>query len=198
MIAKLFGSTARVKLLKLFLLNPENSYYVREIARLLDLQLNAVRRELENLEVLGLVVGDVPEEGEGQVSKTEKKYYRANVNFVLFKEIKELILKAQILCEPEFTEKLRKIGEVKLLLLSGLFLNDPEAPVDLLIVGEFKPNKLAALLRELEQELVSEVRYTVMSEADFKYRRQVTDVFLFSVIEGNKIIVIDEMNYLNP
>ena len=203
MLAKLFGSTARVKILKLFLLNPDSSYYIRQISRHLNLQLSAVRRELENLETLELLEsrqGSEMEEGmmdDEKGNKNDRKYYQANRQFVLFNEIRELIIKAQILCEKDFTDKLKKLGTIKLLILSGLFINEKQAPVDMLIVGNFDKNKVAKLVKTLEDELVNEVNYTVLSEEDFHYRRQVTDVFLYSVLEGKKIVVIDEGKYLN-
>lgn len=202
MLAKLFGSTARVKILKLFLLNPDTSYYIRQIARHLNLQLSAVRRELENLETLELLEShtgseeDEVEEG-SRGNKNDRKYYKAKRDFILFNEIRELILKAQILCKKDFTDKLKKLGTIRLLILSGLFLNDSQAGVDMLIVGNFDKAKVAKLVRKLEEELVTEVNYAVLSEEEFKYRRQVTDVFLYSVLEGKKIVVIDERGYLN-
>lgn len=202
MLAKLFGSTARVKILKLFLLNPDNAYYIRQIARHLNLQLSAVRRELENLETLELLEsrhGSEGEEGmEEKGGKNDRKYYQANRQFVLYNEIRELILKAQILCEKDFTDKLRKLGSIKLLILSGLFINEKQSPVDMLIVGNFNKDKVAKLVKNLEDELVNEVNYAVLSEEDFHYRRQVTDVFLYSVLEGKKIVVIDESQFFSP
>lgn len=202
MLAKLFGSTARVKILKLFLLNPDTSYYMRQISRHLNLQLSAVRRELENLETLGLLEsrqGEEHEEGikDEKGNKNDRKYFQANRQFILFNEIRELIIKAQILCERDFTDKLKKLGSIKMLILSGLFINDKQAPVDMLIVGNFDTNKVAKLVKNLEEELVNEVNYAVLSEEDFQYRRQVTDVFLYSVLGGKKIVVIDESGYLN-
>ncbi len=197
MLAKLFGSLARVKILKLFLLNADASYYIRQISRHLNLQPNAVRRELENLETMELLTSHQGEEGEEgaddeKPGKNDRKYFQANRQFVLFNEIKDLIIKGQILCEKDFTDKLRKLGTIKLLILSGLFINDKQAPVDMLIVGNFNKEKVAKLVKELEEELVNEVNYSVLSEEEFYYRRQVTDVFLYSVLEGKKIVVIDE------
>jgi len=201
MLAKLFGSTARVKILKLFLLNPDTSYYMRQISRHLNLQLSAVRRELENLETLGLLEsrqGEEHEEGKKKKkgNKNDRKYFQVNREFILFNEIRELIIKAQVLCERDFTDKLKKLGSIKMLILSGLFINDKQAPVDMLIVGNFDTNKVAKLVKNLEEELVNEVNYAVLSEEDFEYRRQVTDVFLYSVLGGNKIVVIDESGFL--
>jgi predicted ArsR family transcriptional regulator len=58
MLSHLLGSKARVKILKLFLLNLEEKFYIRQIARDLDLQVNSVRRELDNLEKFGLLLAD--------------------------------------------------------------------------------------------------------------------------------------------
>lgn len=203
MLAKLLGSVARVKILKLFLLNPEASYYIRQISRHLNLQLNAVRRELENLETLELLTSHQGGEGDEDLEdgkpgvKSDRKYYSANKQFILYNEIRELIIKAQILCEKDFRTKLQKLGSIKLLILSGLFINDKQAPVDMLIVGNFNKDKVAKLVKELEEELVNEVNYAVLTEEEFYYRRQVTDVFLYSVLEGKKIVVLDEDGYLN-
>ena len=57
MLEALISSKTRVKLLTLFLLNPESEYYVREIVRMTEENYNAVRRELANLEAFGLITG---------------------------------------------------------------------------------------------------------------------------------------------
>ena len=54
-IEKLFGSKTRAKLLKLFFGSPEKSFYVREMTRVIDEQINSVRRELLNLENIGII-----------------------------------------------------------------------------------------------------------------------------------------------
>ena len=56
MIDALFGSKTRVKLLHLFLNNPGKSFYVREITRIIDEQINSVRRELSNMLEIGIII----------------------------------------------------------------------------------------------------------------------------------------------
>lgn len=185
MLGKLFGSKTRIKILKLFLLHPENKFYIRQIARDLKLQLNSVRRELENLEKFGLLTSDSV--------ANEKKYYWVNIDFVLFEEIKQLIVKAQILYEKDFINKLQKTGKPKLLILSGLFVNNSNSLIDLLIIGRFNKFKLLKLIKELEYELSKEINFTLMDTKEFKYRRDITDVFLYNILESKKIIVIDEL-----
>ncbi len=186
MLEKLFGSNARVKILKLFLLHPAEKFYIRQLARNLKLQLNSVRRELENLENFGILTSDMKSQAAAEGSKAapgrtspeamstargqalrrqaclsarqgsggqEKKYYRANPDFVLFDEIKALIVKAQILYEKDFVKKLQAMGKVKLLVLTGLFVNNPTTLIDILVVGKINKSKLVKLIGELEIEL---------------------------------------------
>jgi hypothetical protein len=199
MLGKLFGSNARVKLLKLFLLHPDNKYYIRQISRDIKLQLNSVRRELENLADFGLLKeAEIIQNKDGkpsendELSKHERKYYQANKDFVLFNEVKDLIVKAQVLYEKDFVEKIRRIGKIKLFLLTGIFVSESNSPIDMLIVGKLNRHKLTRLIKELEKELGRELNYTMMETREFNYRRAITDVFLYDILEGKKIIVIDE------
>ena len=215
MLGNLFGSNTRVKILKLFLLHPGERYYIRQISRDLKLQLNSVRRELENLEKFGLLFSEsstaedkeekekldsilaqkkpIKKEKKQKIeNKQDRKYYQVNKNFVLFEEIKSLIVKAQILYEREFIEKLQKIGSPKLLILSGFFVNLEDAPVDLFVVGRINRVRFQKLIKDLEKELGKEVNYTVMDSAEFSYRKNITDMFLYGILENKKIVVIDE------
>jgi len=197
MLEKLFGSKARVKILKLFLIHPAGKYYIRQLSRDLKLQLNSVRRELENLENFGILTSDAkadtPDDKTGSAAGQEKKYYRANPNFVLFDEIKALIVKAQILYEKDFVRKLQAIGKIKLLVLTGVFVNNQNSLIDILLAGKVNKVKLVKLIRELEVELGKEINFTVFTPQEFKYRRDITDIFLYSILEGKKLIVINEV-----
>ena len=53
---RLFGSHARAVLLEKLLEAPDESFYLRELSKELDLAFSAVHREMENLERLGLVL----------------------------------------------------------------------------------------------------------------------------------------------
>jgi hypothetical protein len=125
--------------------------------------------------------------------KQEKKYFKVDKNFVLFDEIKSLIIKAQILYEKDFTLKIIKAGHPKLLILTGIFVNNPNSIVDVFLVGKFDKPKFLKVIKELEEELGREVNYTIMDVKEFKYRRDITDVFLYSILEGKKFVIIDEM-----
>ncbi len=201
MLENLFGSKARVKILKLFLFNPEQRYYIRQVARDLDLQVNSVRRELDNLENLGLLNSElskelfVPKGEEPRKSKKqERKYYQVNKKFVLFEEIQTLLLKAQILYKENFEKKLKDLGKPKLIILTGLFVNKPDMEIDIFIVGQVQKKRLTDTISKFEKEIGREINYTLMSNSEFKYRKDITDIFLYSILEDNKkIIVLDDL-----
>ncbi len=195
MLSKLFGSNARVKILKLFLLNPGQKFFVREVARNLGLQLNSVHREIGNLVDIGLLGAKEAEAGElegEKIGKQDKKYYQVQENFVFYKELKALLVKSEVLYEKEFTDKLKKLGKIKLLILTGFFVNDDNANVDLFMVGDFNRERLGKIVKELENNLVREINYAVMTEEEFNYRREVADVFIYMILDGTKIVIVDE------
>lgn len=197
MLSSLFGSNARVKILKQFLFNPEEKFYIRQLARDLGLQVNSVRRELENLADFGLLRGETASEAAESGAKAknnqEKKYYRVNKSFPLFEDIKALVAKSQVLYKDDLVKNLQKLGNIKLLVLTGIFVNKFLSPIDILIVGRVNKEKLIKTIKDLEIALGREVNYTLMDATEFKYRREITDVFIYEVLEGEKIIVIDEI-----
>ncbi len=224
MLEKLLGSKSRVKILKIFLLNPGKKYYIRQLARDLKLQVNSIRRELDNLEQFGLLVSKTGIEDEGDelreeledleklkegklvekkakkmdsVNKQEKKYFQANESFVLFEEIKNLIIKAQLLYEKDFVEKITKLGNMKLVVLTGFFVNIKDSITDILIVGAANKAKLTKIIKSLEKDLGRDVNYTLLSSSEFKHRRDMTDIFLYNILEGEKIVVVDNIKLEN-
>lgn len=187
----LFGSKTRVKLLSLFLHNPEQTFFVRELVRRVGAQIHSVRRELMNLCSLGAVVcvgGGAPK---GAASALRKRYYQTNRDFVLYIELQALLRKAQVLLERNLIDRVGAIGETRLLVICGKFLGEV-APIDLLLVGRMPAASLQRLLKRFEQEVGFEVNYTLMTPEEFSYRRDITDRFLYSILEGKKMVMVNK------
>lgn len=196
MLEHLIGSKTRLKLLQLFFRFSERTFYVREMARIVEVQLNAIRREIANLEKLGIISKVDPATAKIEEIGTERsKYYRLNQNFLLFQELKMLLAKSQELEEQKLIEDIkRKGGKIKFLLITGMFTGDNEVTTDLLIVGEVKAVSVAKMIRDFEKLVGKPIRYTIMEEQEFVDRREIGDKFLYSVFEGKHIIVNDELN----
>jgi len=190
MIEQLLGSKTRVKLLQLFMSNPNRSFYVREITRKIDEQINSVRRELSNLLNIGIIISD---------TTNNRLYYEVNQQYqfyeplrAIFGEQGDTIRVTKSAQQDEF----KALGNIELLIYTGQFTRDERASVDLLIVGNTNTNAVQKFVSELEQQEGKELRYTVMTLDDFKYREQVRDRFLSSVLDAKKQIVIDRQGLI--
>ena len=186
MLEQLFGSKTRTQLLRTFLQNPETQFFVRELTRKLDVQINAVRHELQNLEALGLV-----EVVKGP-SRAQKKHFRLNQNSVLVAELRALFIKSRVLLEKDFVRRLQGVGRISYFALTGRFVDRADSPTDLFVVGRVDRRKLAELIRRFEIEFGHEINFTVLDEEEMRYRMDVMDRFLYSVLDQPKLVFVDE------
>lgn len=198
MLEYLFGSKTRLKLLRLFFNQPEQKFFVRELTRLVDTQINSVRRELAHLLEAKIIIPGEAEESsieKGGKAKAvnKRKYYCLNPQGIINPELQALLLKAQFWGERQLIETVKKIGHIDFLVLAGRFVNLPEAPTDLLIVGNLAKKDLGKLVRVFEDDFGGEVRYTVMTPKEFLYRRDVADKFLSAIFENKHIVAVDNL-----
>lgn len=179
---------------------------MRQLARNLKSQLNSVRREVNNLEKLGLIksveLGDLNLSKEAleelkKENRGSKKYFLTNIDHVLYHELKALMLKAELLLEANFVTRIEKIIKPKLFVLTGLFTGYEAFPTDMLIVGKANKTKLSKIIKEFEKELTRGINYTIMSPSEYKYRHDITDRFLYDILEGRKIVITDKLNLLS-
>lgn len=197
MLEHLFGSKTRLKLLRIFFAHPERSFYVRELTRLCESQINGVRREIANLKEIGIIMQLSSLENK-ENKRENTKSYRLKTGFLLYQELKELIDKAQMLEEREFVDNLlAKSGKIKFMLLSGYFTQDKNALTDLLVVGSLKQTIFNKIIQNFEKNIGKELRYTVLDEKDFLDRKEMGDKFLYHLFESKYIKVIDEYRFLS-
>ncbi|HET9850250.1 MAG TPA: transcriptional regulator [Candidatus Saccharimonadales bacterium] len=201
MFEQLFGSKTRVKLLELFYSNPNRSFYVREITRKVNEQINSVRRELANLLGIGIISSE---------SNNNRLYYEVNQNYEHYKALsmvfgpkpkkatkagadKQSSDKAEpdVSIEHPLARDIKGVGKVELALLTGQFTRDDRSGVDLLIVGDINQSKLVKFISQLEKEENKEVRYTALPVNNYKYRLQINDRFIGNVLAAKKQVIIN-------
>ncbi len=200
-LEQLFGSKTRAKLLGIFLQHPEQAFFVRELTRKIKAQLNSVRRELQNLVELGLVyeVKKTKQKKGGKVALSDKKkYYQVNTDYYLFEELRLLMKKAQILLKKNLVKIINEKGTIDFLVLTGKFVDRTDIPTDILIVGDIDQKVLQKSITAFEREMGEEINYTLMPRDEFVYRKDVTDRFLYSILEGDKVIMVDKFGFIKP
>lgn len=198
MLEHLFGSKTRLKLLQIFFREPERIFYVRELSRLAETQINAIRQGIASLEKLGIIAqveADITKLKE--IGTERSKYFKLQRDAVLFPELKALLIKSEALAEEKLIEDLKKrAGKVKFLLLTGLFTNETEASTDVLLVGDIKAISASRLIKDFEKYLGKSIRYTIMDEKEYAERKEIGDKFLYNVFESKNIIPVDELSDL--
>lgn len=188
-LEKLFGSKTRAKLLALFFENTEKSYYVREITRVIEEQINSVRRELTNLSGLGLV----------KIENYENKvYYSANMKHPFARPMTEIFARTSAAATSKsdgqtvevhrmtWEDYVRPVADI----LSALIVTNRqpgEEGLDMLIIGDDRTHKLTHWAEVVEKRQGKPLNYAIMSREDYIYRRSVRDKFLARNIFSLKI-----------
>lgn len=211
MVEQLFGSKTRVKLLKLFYSNPNRSFYVREITRKVEEQINSVRRELSNLLSLGIIASD---------KSNNRLYYEVNQKYEHYEPLSQMFgakpakkatkndaKKPQTDEKEERTttaakkpksvelaeaEQWNLVGNVYGIAYSGAYTRDEQALADIVVVGDVSISKVESVIVELEKEKNKELRYAVFTLDEWQYRRQVHDKFYTKFMDTKKQIVLDK------
>lgn len=207
MIEQLFGSKTRVKLLQLFYSNPNRAFYVREITRKIDEQINSVRRELSNLLSIGIITSD---------ANNNRLYYEVDQGYEYFKPLAMIFggmeitaaeakpakkdgkeapapatPKADVAAEHPMAKSFRGLGKVELALLSGQFTRDELSGIDILIVGDINQSKADKFIAELEKAENKELRYAILALDNYRYRVQIKDRFISNVLAAKKQVIIN-------
>lgn len=188
MIEQLFGSKTRVKLLQLFLANPGRSFYVREITRKIDEQINSVRRELSNLMGIGIIKSD---------SVNNKLYYEVNQGYKHFKALQS-IFSVEVpqqdvspASQKDLLKRLQSVGSFDIVVVTGKLVGRQGSDIDMLLVGSANKPKLEKLMNTVEIEEGAPIAYTVVPESEFKYRLDIKDRFVISVLTGKHTVLVD-------
>ena len=189
MLQDLFISKVRVDILKLLLLNPGKSFHVRGIVRAVEVEINAIRRELARLEGISLVV---------KRQSGNRIYYTANTSHLYYPELVSLLAK-----EGDFVQtllkKIKDMGKVRFISMAKEFLRGRDSTpldVDLFIVGDVKVDILKEIVNEYEKKVGKEINYSVMGYDEFMMRKRQQDNFVTRLlIQSRTMIFGDEKEF---
>lgn len=185
MFSDLITSKSRVKLLSVFLANPNDMFHVRELVRRTGDEINAVRRELAFLEKKGIL---------NKEPRANRVYHSFSKNYPFYFDLLRIGSKNMGL-GGEILKNRVKLGKIKYAMFSGKFLRrikDKPDEVDLLLVGTVVLPELALLVREEEKRLATEINYTVMSEEEFGFRKKKRDPFILSILSASRVMLLGD------
>jgi len=198
MIDALFGSKTRVKLLHLFLNSPGQSFYVREITRKIDEQINSVRRELSNMLAVGVITSD---------SADNKLYYQVNQRYdyyvplrAIFGDNPEEVAVVRTRNDDvvdEYSAAIHAIPALRLAVMSGVLVRGSTSKVDVMLVGNLAAQKVKSAIATIEKGEGREINYTVLPYDEFYYRLSIRDRFITEIVNGKHAVVVDKDDVLS-
>ena len=183
MLKELFSSNTRVKLLIAFLSSPDEEFFIRELTRKLDEQINSIRRELNNLKKIGLLKSR---------SKNRKKYYFLNPEFLILEELRSMIHKCT---DPkkELVKKMQSLGDISLVIFSGCFVEKKNKPLDLLVISSISKEDLSDFLHTEVKEM-KDIKFGILTKEDFLYRLRLNDKFIVDMLkDADNIIALNKL-----
>lgn len=190
------GNPNKVKLWKVFLLNTNREFFLKDLIKLTKIKKDNIILELRDMMRLGIV----------KASKKEHHIiYKTNIFFPLINEITEMVLSVVPRSSDKVLEKLNSLSKLKTVLLSGFFttplgknktfINSSNAGIDLLLVFEKIPENVENIISELEFNMGKELSYCALDQNDFRYRHSIGDKLIRDVLDFDHIVALDRLSF---
>lgn len=187
MIEYLFISKVRVKILHLFFSDVSQEIHIRAIVRKIKEEINAVRRELRNMQAATILLSE---------KRGNRLYYRINPQCPIFYELLGLVHK-EFGLGGAIVKNANAIGSITYAILTSAFIDNLHPSpydIDLLVVGDINLNQLSSIVKGAETEIEREVGYTVLTEDDFEFRKKKRDSFIVNILNKHKIMLVGDEN----
>lgn len=194
-IAILFGSDARVKLLRFFLFNPKTNFEFDEVSRRARLVRRTARTEMNALERAGVIKKKSFTKENEQGKKVKVSGYAFNEKFPEFQALQTFLFETLPMDNKTLLKHLRKAGVLDFVAVTGIFVRDFENRLDVLMVMKSLPEKkIENAIRSLESELGIEVRFAAITSDDLLYRMSMSDKLTRDVFDYPHKVLVDRLN----
>jgi len=190
-LARLFGGQARIKIMRLFLLN-DNNFDLEEIVSRSRVTKNNVRKEINALLAMGFIKQKTVFKDGYRGTKKKVIVYYLNSLFKYMEYVRNLLIDPNLLLQGDLAQRFKPIGKIKLMLVSGVFIGDNKSRMDIFIVGDkLKKNVLQQVIKGLEADIGKELNYVVFDTNEFKYRLDMYDKLVCDSIDLPHEKIID-------
>jgi hypothetical protein len=198
-LSKLLGSPARVKLLRLFVFNPESVLDRDAVAQLSRITPPTASKELMALARADIVTRktyfkDATRPGTKAVKKRKSIGWVLNPQYAHLVPLRQFLRETLTVSYAEVRKRLRSAGSIRLLVLSGFLIGGKDAGLDILIVGnKLNEQEIKTAIRSFEAEFGVELRYAVLPTEEYQYRRRVRDKLVRDVMDFPHEALIDQI-----
>lgn len=183
-LAKLLGGQARIKIMRLFLLNPDQSFEIEDITGRSRVQRAGTKKEINALSSVDFIKQKTITKEGARGGKKKVNAWILNQNFQYLNPIKDLLIDPEVIMQDDLVDKLRPIGKVGLMVVAGVFMGRDDSRVDLMLVGDrIKRNVLNQVIKGLESEIGKELNYVVFDTQEFTYRINMYDKLVCDILD---------------
>lgn len=200
-LAKLFGGETRVKLLRLFLFNPDNNYSLQETIDKTKSNKKEVSKEIINLLKTGIIKKksitrevQLKKKKKIVIKKVSETGYSLDHKFPYLPALKNLLIMVSLHADDTLVKRFSSVGRIKLFIASGVFIQEWDTRVDLLIVGDgLNISKLDAVMKTIESEVGREIIYSAFETEDFEYRYGMHDRLIRDIMDLPHATLVDKI-----
>jgi hypothetical protein len=192
-LSKLFGGQARVRIMRLFLLNSNNNFEIEDIISRSRVMKNNARKEINILLAMNFIKQKVILKDGYRGAKKKVTAWSLNPSFRYLESLRDILVEPGLLLQENLPERFKQAGKIKLMIVSGVFIGNSKSRADVLIVGDkLKKNVLQQVIKGLEAEIGKELDYAVFDTEEFKYRIDMYDKLVCDIIDLPHEKLIDD------
>lgn len=180
----------QILILELFFKNPEKSYYLRELGRIINKEPGVFQNDINKLAEKGILNSEY---------RAKSRFFSLNKNHPLYKELKSIFFKT-VGAEGRLKETLKDIKGIKMAFVFGSFAKKDEdsfSDIDLMLIGKVFEKELIPSIVKLEKKLEREINYHIFSSSDFAKKVKEKNSFIKNILAGPKIFLISDEKELS-
>ncbi len=201
-LSKLFSGEQRVKVMRLFLFNPEQIFSLEQIMDKAKITEKEAKEEIEVLKKAGMIksrksVQTLQIKKRGKVSEVKRRImcWHLDPGFEYLLPMQNLLINTRPLRPNEILKRLSHVGKLKMVIVAGVFIQNPDSRVDILIVGDnLKRASIDRIVKTMEAEIGKELAFASFETADFHYRLGMYDKLIRDILDYPHQKLLDKLN----
>jgi hypothetical protein len=201
-LEKIFGSAAKVKMMRLFLFNPASAFDLEDIMEKSRVDIHEAKKNIQLMQKMGLIKRrpfyrekEKNSKGKKTVSRTRVSGYTLDSAFPYLTSLADFLIHINPMKHKDILNKINRVGKIKLIIISGVFIQESESRVDLLVVGDhIRKASLDTVIKNIESEIGKELRYASFETEDFNYRVSMCDKLVRDILDYPHERVVDKLS----
>lgn len=200
-LSKLFSSEERVKIMRMFLFNPNTVFGVKDIAERSGASKRIIDSELAVFIKIGLVKKrPYPRNSKDRDGNKKKgNGFMLDTTFTYLKPLENILIQQVLVKDKDMVKRFsRTVLKLKMVVVAGIFIQSDEARVDVLVVGDgLKNTAMGRTIKDLESEIGKEIRYAAFETSEFQYRIGMYDKLLRDISDYPHRTIFDKISNQN-